>query len=388
MNVIIYCQHVLGLGHFFRTLEIAKAFSSDEVTLVTGGGSINVNLPDHIKSVCLPGLMMDENFSNLYSVDPQKTVEAVKAQRKTKLLELFKKQKPDVFIVELYPFGRRAFRFELEPVLDFLKNAKQFDCKIVCSIRDILVEKEDASKYEIRVVTALNRWFDAVLVHSDPELIHLDSTFSRIAKIHAPIFYTGFVTPIPRQRKILEIKKNLGLKPKDFLIVVSAGGGSVGEQLLKAAAKAHGMLETPGKVMMKIFTGPYMKDKDKTDIRDLASAGVEVEEFSKDFISLLGAADLSISMAGYNTCMNSVATHVDSLVWPFDQNREQRLRATKISEFSSMTLLEDEDLKPERFSKIIDTHLAKSKLPNHKRKRLNISGALHTEKWIKESLQR
>jgi len=76
VKIIIYCQHVLGLGHFFRTLEIARAMETFDVILVTGGGRVEARLPDHVRDVKLPGLMMDKNFTGLYSVDPQKSVKS------------------------------------------------------------------------------------------------------------------------------------------------------------------------------------------------------------------------------------------------------------------------------------------------------------------------
>ena len=134
MKIIIYCQHVLGLGHFFRTLEIARAMETFDVILVTGGGRVEVRLPDHVREVKLPGLMMDKKFTGLYSVDPIKSVEDVKLEREKQLLDLVKNENPDYFLIELYPFGRRAFRFELIPVLNFLKDNHRMNCKVVCSM--------------------------------------------------------------------------------------------------------------------------------------------------------------------------------------------------------------------------------------------------------------
>ncbi|MBW1822764.1 MAG: hypothetical protein JRI92_13665 [Deltaproteobacteria bacterium] len=152
MKIIIYCQHVLGLGHFFRTLEIARAMETFDVILVTGGGRVEVRLPDHVRHVKLPGLMMDNNFTGLYSLDPKKSVEDVKLERKKQLLYLVKSENPDFFLIELYPFGRRAFKFELIPVLNFIKDNHRMNCKVVCSMRDILVERKNKLKYESGVM--------------------------------------------------------------------------------------------------------------------------------------------------------------------------------------------------------------------------------------------
>lgn len=385
MKIIIYCQHVLGLGHFFRTLEIARAMKTFDVILVTGGGRVEARLPDHVRDVKLQGLMMDKNFTGLYSVDPQKSVEEVKLERRKQLLDLVKNENPDFFLIELYPFGRRAFKFELIPVLNFIKDNRRMNCKVVCSMRDILVERKNSLKYESGVIDALNNWFDAVLVHSDPQLIKLGSTFSRLDKIKIPLVYTGFVTPVPDKKKVKHIRENLRLQNKKRLIVASAGGGNVGAPLLRAVVNAYNELPSKENLMLNVYTGPYMEKEDKQYLQSVAdssaSSGIRVKEFTSDFVSLLGAADLSVSMAGYNTCMNIVAANVPSLVWPFGQNQEQKERARKIARFVPMTILEDQDLILSKFSRLIEKSLYRQNTNKHLT--LNINGAQNTMKWMR-----
>ena len=55
-------------------------------------------------------------------------------------------------------------------------------------------------------------------------------------------------------------------------------------------------------------------------------------------------------MAGYNTCMNILAANVPALVWPFAQNREQRMRALELAGRGRMAVLEDEMLEPRRLA--------------------------------------
>jgi predicted glycosyltransferase len=355
-----------------------------DVILVTGGGRVEVSLPDHVRHVKLPGLMMDKNFTGLYSVDPQKSVEDVKLERQKQLLDLVKNENPDFFLIELYPFGRRAFRFELIPVLNFIKDNRRMNCKVVCSLRDILVEKKDRLKYENRVIDALNNWFDAVLIHSDPQLIKLGSTFSMLDKIKIPLVYTGFVTPVPDKKKVKHIRENLRLQNKKRLIVASAGGGNVGAPLLRAVVNAYNELSSKENLLLNVYTGPYMEQEDKRYLQSFtgsrADSGIRVKEFTSDFASLLGAADLSVSMAGYNTCMNIVAANVPSLVWPFGQNREQRERALKIARFVPMTILEDRDLMLPKLSGLIEKSLYRQNMNKHFT--LNIHGAFNTMKWI------
>ncbi len=262
---------------------------------------------------------------------------------------------------------------------------------MVCRLRDVLVEKQDKKKYENREIEALNLWFDAVLVHSDDRLIRLDETFFRLDQIKVPFFYTGFVTPVPDPQKVKHIRHGMGLTQKGLLIVASAGGGNVGARLLKAVVHAFNLILESSKedIRLNVYTGPYMDRKDKDYLYSLSSPGIRVEEFSADFISFLGASDLSISMAGYNTCMNIVAANVPSLVWPFSQNHEQKKRAQKIDRFAGpMTILEDNDLEPERLCKLMKENLrARGSRCETKHNNLNINGAKNTMKWIREQLK-
>ncbi len=122
MKIVYYCQHVLGIGHFFRSLEICKALEGQEVILVTGGTRIHAPLPPHLREAHLPELMMDQQFSGLYAAEGGEPVSQVKEERRQCLFNLLEAEAPDLFIVELYPFGRKAFRFEIDPVLEGIRK--------------------------------------------------------------------------------------------------------------------------------------------------------------------------------------------------------------------------------------------------------------------------
>ena len=236
MRILYYCQHVLGVGHFHRSLEICRACSeAHQVTMIVGGPDITVGTEpfDFLK---LPGLQMDDEFSGLTSCDPSIGLEEVKQMRIDTLLSFFKSTRPDCLILELYPFGRKAFRFELTPLLD---TAQAESTMVLCSLRDILVEKKtDRTMWEDRVVATLNNYFDGVLVHADPRLVTLGNTFGPINLLDVPIHYTGFITPRPQLMARSAFRAKLGLGSDDSLIVASIGSGSVGSHLLEAVAAA------------------------------------------------------------------------------------------------------------------------------------------------------
>jgi predicted glycosyltransferase len=228
-------------------------------------------------------------------------------------------------------------------------------------------------------VGVLNRFFDAVLVHADPRLIRLEETFGRIAEITVPLVYTGFITPSPAADARDRLRSALGLAPADRLIVVSAGGGSVGMPLLEAAVRASAHLRRAGKTLLRVFTGPFLPEQDFERLARAAGERAAVARFTPDFLSYLAAADLSVSMAGYNTTMNLLAARVPALVWPFAQNREQRLRSERLEAMGCLQLLRDADLEPSRLAALMRGRLEPPLRPETG---LDLDGARATARWI------
>ncbi len=357
MKILYYCQHVLGIGHFHRSLEICRACSRDhDVTMVVGGPDIALS-NEPFSFLKLPGLQMDEDFSGLISCVQGRDLEQVKEERCGKLLSFFNGYAPDCLVIELYPFGRKAFRFELTPLL---KAAGESSCSVVCSLRDILVEKkQDRLMHERRAVDTLNEFFDALLVHADPQIVRLESTFGLIDEIRVPLHYTGFITPQPSPGARERIRASICLDSDRKLIVASIGSGSVGSRLLKGVAGAIPFIAGTIKIHLSLFTGPYCDRATHSELAALQNELITVERFSDEFIDWLAAADLSVSMAGYNTSMNVLAAGVPALMLPFDQNMEQRLRLQKLTADHPIRMLQEDDLAPETLARLIAEQLAR-----------------------------
>ncbi len=353
MRIAYYCQHVLGVGHFFRSLEICRTCAVDhDVTMIVGGPSVTFSDP-RICFLQLPGLAMDAGFHALIPCDPGVDLEETKRRRQQQLLMFVEKYEPECLIVELYPFGRKGFRFELEPLLSSVR-ARNAGCRIYCSLRDILVEKsEGLEKFEQRAVQSLNTSFDGLLVHADRNLCTLDQTFGKLDQVQVPIYYTGYVTPRPAAGSRENIRNGLSLPPGRKLVVASIGSGSVGGELLQAVMQASSLLAERTDCFIQLFTGPYLDASVFDSLCQLQQENIRVQRFTDHFIDWLGAADLSVSMAGYNTCMNTLAAGVPALLYPFSQNREQRLRVEKLMAKSPIGLLEKKDLSPPHLARLM-----------------------------------
>ena len=358
VSIVLYCQYVWGMGHLFRSVELARALCDHRVILVAGGQEVALDLPPHIEWVRLPALFMDERFTALISGVPGRSVEAIQGERREALAALFERTRPEIFIVELYPFGRSAFAFELEPLLAEIRRSTYGPVRTVCSIRDILVEKRDPRAYEERVVDSLNRWFDLLVIHSDERLLPLADTFSRCDAIRIPKVYTGFIAPRSDPESGPALRRELDLRPGEKLVVASCGGGRAGYRLLKSVLAACGRLSGTLPLRLAAFTGPFMDAEEFNELQSMAGDRMTVRRFTSRFLNYLSAADLSMSLAGYNTCMNLLATGVPALVLPYRRQREQPLRVEKLKPYLPLEALGEDDLEPARLVRAIEAGLA------------------------------
>ena len=226
--LLFYCQHAMGMGHLVRSLALAEALSHSFRVVLLNGGELprDVRLPETIEIINLPALRLDDG--QLISCDNHYTLAQAKLARTAQILDSFRKLRPEVLLTELFPFGRKKFEFELLPLMEEAKAPSGFAPLIVCSLRDILVSgRNNQEGYEERAVAAANRWFDLILVHSDRGFARLEESFHPRTLLSPSVHHTGFVVG---QRPSL---------PRDpsrhGSVVVSAGGGLYGFQLLRTA---------------------------------------------------------------------------------------------------------------------------------------------------------
>ncbi|WP_319582719.1 glycosyltransferase [uncultured Pseudodesulfovibrio sp.] len=383
MRIVFYCQHVLGVGHMFRSLEIVKALKDHEVILVTGGAHVDFDPPANMTRIQLPGLMMDAKFTRFIPLEEGAEVDDVLVRRLRQFKEIMAEYRPDIFMVELFPFGRKKFRFELLPILKKVRKGEYGKCKSVCSVRDILVEKKDMQRQVERVHGYLNPNFDHVLVHSDPNLVRLDETFPGVEGIVPEVHYTGYVArkPNPAETEQLAAELNLGETP---LVVASVGGGHIGRDLLRGVMAASPILNETHPHRLALFTGPYAEEDEFERLREEAKAHphITVKRFTKRFLAYLDLARLSVSLGGYNTTMNLLATNTFGLMYPFLQNREQNMRARRIEEKGGLKVITQDDLGPERLVPLMREGLDRRAEPLH----LDLDGGPNSARILEEIL--
>jgi predicted glycosyltransferase len=328
-RVLFYVQHLLGIGHLVRASRIARAMAADgfEVTIVSGGVPVEGFPGEGIESIGLPPIKAaDEHFRALLDAQGAPVGEAVWERRRTLLVDLLTERRPDIVMVEAFPFGRRQMRRELLPFLEAARASRPQPL-IVSSVRDILQENKKPGRAEETVET-LRRFFDRALVHGDARFKRLEDTFPLANQISDMIAYTGLVAgppPAPATER--------------FAVVVSAGGGAAGGRLVGAALSAAARL-AGSDAPWCIITGPNFAYEGQVPPH------VRLEKFRVDFPSLLAGARLSVSQAGYNTVCDILRAGPRSILVPFAAGgeTEQTLRAQRLAALNIATVISEAKL--------------------------------------------
>ena len=354
-RVFFYVQHLLGIGHLKRAAAIAAALveAGAQVDFVLGGAPVSGIAPQGVRAVQLPpAIASDAQFTNLLDEHGEKVDERWKVQRKQALLDAFEDARPDIVLLEMYPFGRRQFRFELLPLLDAV--GAQFPKPLVAvSVRDILVDKGrmDRAREAAEIV---KKRVDLVLVHGDPALTRLDLTFPLTSEIADKIVYTGFVVERP---PTLPGAADPFADRSDGEILVSAGGGAVGFPLLAAAIRAK-KLTRHRNHRWRIVTGANLPGLQRLELDKLVAQDpdIAIDGFRPDFSSLLYACQLSVSQGGYNTVMELIATKCPAVIVPFAEGgeSEQTMRARMLEERQVLSMVDPDFLTPGTLAAAID----------------------------------
>src|SRR5215475_1532879 len=288
-RVLFYCQSLLGIGHFIRSRQILFALRDFDVRFVYGGEFVpDFDLPAWVEAVYLPALRSDARFERLYVVDNHHSLPEVQARRKEALLAAFDRFAPDVLLIELFPFGRWKFNFELLPLMDRARDARPH-IKIVCSLRDILVRRPDQARYEAEVCALMNQYFDLLLIHADPRLQRLEETFGSVVGLNCAIRYTGYVG----HNEVCPKPEQTSACPP---LLVSVGAGRVGSELIACVLDAETRLARSRR--LHILAGPHMPVDQFQNLRERVAGHphITLQRHTTQFLNLLRQADLSISM--------------------------------------------------------------------------------------------
>ena len=334
-RLLFYCQHSLGLGHLARSLRLAGGLTERfDVRLLNGGRfPAGTAVPAGVSVLNLPPLGHDAD-NQLVSHDPAYPVARACVRRTELLLAELAETRPAVLLIELYPLGRRKFEYELVPLLNAVAALGRDRPKVVCSVRDILVQRAHGQrKHDERAVIVLNASFDAIVVHTDPAFATLEESFRPATPLRVPVHYTGFVAPPPPAPVAAVLPR----------LVVSSGGGMVGEPLVRAAVEVHRDLFIRTGLRTTVVAGPFLPEPAWAWLREQATQSPVLEAVRRvdDLAGEISRSALSLSQGGYNTTMDLLRAGTPAVVVPFADGgeNEQTVRTSRLAELGVLRMV-------------------------------------------------
>jgi predicted glycosyltransferase len=190
------------------------------------------------------------------------------------------------------------------------------------------------------------------------------------------VFHSGYV--IPARERAAQV-------PRGEHLLVSAGGGIVGDTLFRTVLAARERLARP--LPLRIVAGPFLPEPHWQALQALCAGvpGVQLVRHVADMVDEMRRARASLSQCGYNTALDLVVAGVPALVVPYETvtENEQRGRAEKLAGLGAMLCLPAGELQPQPLARAIERLLAFTPKPAA----LALDGAQRSAAWLAERLQ-
>ena len=366
-GVMFYSHDSYGLGHLRRTLALVRFLRSrrDFSQLIVTGSPLahGFQLPGHTDYVKLPSVRK----TGRGEYEPRElamSFNAVSDLRRDLLLSVARNFRPRLLVVDHVPGGLKG---ELVPTLRYLKASS---CRLVLGLRDVIDEPEVVRRdwardgsYEL-----LERLYDQILVYGDRD-------------VYDPVAQYGFSPDMARKTRFVgylgrergtgrrdQVRSSLDVGGRRLALTM-VGGGEDGLELLETTLNAIQLGHDGPALEWMLLGGPLLPAQHRRRLRERArECGVFYADFVDDVAAYLDAADVVVSMGGYNSVCELLSLGKHALivprVWP---RQEQLIRAQALSERGLVRMLEPAELEPQRLlhelSALIDNPPQPERLP-------------------------
>lgn len=332
IRILLYSHDTYGLGHLRRSLRIAGALAglpARPATLVlTGSPKVRAfPLPPGCDVVKLPSMTKSPGGAYRSRTLDASLSEVVRL-RSAIVKAAVEAFDPQVVLVDHAPAGASG---ELMPLLERGAGGR----RLVLGLRDVV----DAPRRVLKEWRRLHIWrllddvYSSVLVYGDRRMLTTAEELGLPDRLGERLQFTGYLgCPPPESGP----QREAGIPT----ILVTAGGGGDGHQMLRAYAAFLEDLPAPAPFRSHIVTGPLLSQGRQEEMAGrFARMGhpVSVSAFSPDLPALMARSAGVIAMGGYNTVVELLAADTPALIVPRVHPRlEQLLRARRLAPLTGL----------------------------------------------------
>lgn len=363
-NILMYSHDTYGLGHIRRTMAIANHLKNKQTNILILTGSPiagRFSFPQQVDFVRIPGMIKKTN-DDYQSLSIRIDQEQALSIRTNIILATAKTFRPNLFIVDKEPLGLKR---EVLPTLEWLKELSPSTTSVL-GLRDILdesavIQEDWQSK---NVYSYLEKLYDEIWIYGDRNVYDPVEMYKIPESLHKKIKFTGYIPrkQLPAKTKAT-VRKRYRILDDDPFILVTTGGGGDGYEVLEHYISMHDYYPTSLPFKSIIITGPFMPKKKREQLKKRAKRfGIKTLPFHPRLEELIAAAELVISMGGYNTICEILTQQTPSLIIPRQTPRkEQLIRAQRLKREGLLDFIPWTEVTPQLFREKIISMLNNQK---------------------------
>jgi predicted glycosyltransferase len=352
-RALFYSHDTVGLGHIRRTLRICEhlggSFPNLSMLLVTGSPVAHgFRAPVGLDYVKLPSVIKcgDDRYQTRNLHLPFETTWQLRA---TLLLDTVTAYRPDFLFVDNVPLGMKG---ELLRTLQFVSHHLP-DTLVFLTLRDIL---DDATRVvpqwkRLGVIEVLERYYTRVFIYGLPAVFDPTVEYQWPASVRRKTVFCGYI-PRSVDKMLSSAARRQLCRRGEALVVVTIGGGSDGIEIVDTYLQALPEIKRETPVTSLVILGPEMDPHEADRLRRACDPrDVVVMDFCADPMPYLDAADLVVSMAGYNTISEILTLDKRAIVIPRTHPRkEQLIRSRRLGEFGLLRMIPPDELTRDRLA--------------------------------------
>ena len=388
MNILHYSHDSLGLGHIRRTLAIVRQLAHDlpdvAQLVLTGSAQFGAyEWPPRVDCVKLPTIRK-KTSGEYHSPHLHGSLEAISALRESIIMSAIDHFNPDLVLVDKAPAGLNG---EILHALRWLKQ-KRPQTLLVLGMRDIEDDAQTTCRDWTRenIYPLLENIYDAILLYGVRGLFDPITEYQLAPTIADKIYPCGYIFGTGEDvatAEHLRVALGIGTEP---LVLVTAGGGADGFQLIKTYLEMLANRPEPAAFHSLIVTGPQLADVEYTALEQCAAAvasPITLKRFTSRLSSYLRIADLIITMGGYNTVMEILGHGRKAIIVPRIKPRlEQLIRAERLAAHNLVRMIHPDELTPVCLCAEMDAALQSSASLNPPGMQLPMDGAVQVSRRI------
>ncbi len=375
-RVAFYSHDGFGLGHFRRCLLLASRIQDHledvEILLITGSAKATFFKMPVRTRVAVMEPMTKDSSGEYIPRNPQIDTLTAFRRRRDKLRKEILSFDPDLLIVDHVPTGLSG---ELIPLLPDLKSR---GTRIAIGLRDIIDESETVRKSWKKSGANLlvESLYDHIWVYGSKDVFDLGKLYQLSETTNQRIEYLGYLKRISLSKLHTDFIDSLSLRRNSQKkIVCVAGGGEDGDPLGETFLQA--LSSFPNKYVGTLVTGPHLNRATARNLIDRFHQynNIEILRFTTHLEDHLRAADVIVSMGGYNATLEAIAVRKPTIIIPrVSPRKEQWIRAQKFSQKGLINMIHPDELTTEKLIEAIETGLESPHLKTVDELGLNMDG--------------